>query len=750
MKTRNLASASAAALMAMPLSVIAQASRETSQIQEVVVTATRRSEPLQDVPLSVTAFSQQELTSKGIVGYEGLAHDTPGVVLNKPSANFNNFTARGVATNGYGANLQSTVAIYIDELPISTIGNTTVLDPNLFDVERIEFLRGPQGTLFGSGSLSGALRILTKSPDLHSFGASALVDFGFTEGDSFRQRYSAMVNVPLIDDRLGLRLVGFHRHEDGYLDNVGTGVRNSNTLVDSGGRAILLWKPLDRLSVRLLLSHEDSNPKDSSLTSPSLGREKRISDRPDLFVGKLTNYNATIDYDFEGAQFTSSSTYSRFDQKFFVDLAGTFNQAIAFGLDAYGYQKTFVEEARLASDPGGRFDWVIGGFLLDRRHDVDYFYRSSPAFLAARHLTGLPDEYYQRQYIHAISHEKAGFGELTYRLTDRFWLTAGMRYGGVDAQAFTEGGYNSPYLTYALLGRSGPIPVTPIAPVAGVEAEGRRPSYKLSASFQPMPTLTTYATFSTGFRSPVVNAFAGRTSLVNPNDIIIPAGADSDKLKNYELGAKGRWLDGRLTSNLAVYWIDWRDIQVQANRTSDSVQFATNIGAARSKGFEFELTAIPIPDVLLGLSGSFNHARVTELSATEAAISGAVPGARLSAPGFQGSAYVQYGFGLGALGFDGARGFASVAFAHVDSFPSSFPRVPGAPQNVLATYGYTDSYNNVNLTLGASMRQLTATAYVENLFDDNSITYIHPEAFLASRFGTMRPRTVGLRLNYDF
>ena len=729
---------------------MAQAARDTSQIEEVVVTATRRSEPLQDVPLSITAFSQEELTTKGIVGYEGLAHETPGVVLNRPSANFNNFTARGIATNGYGANLQSTVAIYIDELPISTIGNTTVLDPNLFDVERIEFLRGPQGTLFGSGSLSGALRILTKSPDLKEFGASALVDYGFTGGDSFRQRYNAMVNVPLVDDHLGLRIVGFYRHEDGYLDNVGTGVDNSNTLVDTGGRAILLWKPIDRLSVRFLVSYEDSNPKDSSLTSPSLGPDKRISDRPDLFVGKLTNLNTTIDYHFDGAQFTSSSTYSRFDQKFFVDLAGTFNQAIAFGLDAYGYQKTFVEEARLAADPGGKLDWVIGGFFLDRRHDVDYFYRSSPAFLAAHRLTGLPDEYYQRQYTHADSHEKAGFGELTYRFTNRFWLTGGMRYGGVDAQSFTEGGYNSAYLTYALLGLSGPIPVTPIPPAVGVKAEGHRPSFKVSASFQPMPALTTYATVSTGFRSPVVNGFAGRPSLVNPNDIIIPFGADSDKLKNYELGAKGRWLDGRLTSNLALYWIDWRDIQVQANRVSDSVQFATNIGAARSKGFEFELSAIPIRDVLLGLTGSFNRARVTELSPTEAAISGAVAGARLAAPGFQGSAYVQYGFGLGSLFGDATRGFATVAFAHVDSFPSSFPRVPGAPQTVNPTYGYTDSYNNVNLTLGATMRTLTATAYVENLFDDDSVTYIHPEAFLASRFGTMRPRTVGLRVNYDF
>lgn len=721
-------------------------SADQQQLEEIVVTATRRSERLQDVPLSISAFSPEDLTKKGIIGYEALARETPGVVLNRPSANFNNFTARGIATNGYGANLQSTVAVYIDELPISTIGNTTVLDPNLFDVERIEFLRGPQGTLFGSGSLSGAMRILTKSPDLNSYDATAQVDYGLTGSDSLRQRYNAMVNAPLIDDKLALRVVGFYRDEEGYLDNLGTGIDNSNTLVDWGGRAIMQWEPTDRLSVRLLASHEDSNPEDSSLTDPSLGREKRVSDRPDLFVGLLTTYNVTLDYQFEGAHLTSSSTLSEFDQKFFVDLAGTFAGAIAFGLDAYGYQDTFVEELRVASDTGGAFDWIVGGFYLDRRHDVDYNYRSTPEFLAARNITGLPDEYYQRQQNHTISHELAGFGELTWRLGERFWLTAGLRYATVDAQTFVEGGYTSPYLARALTGVSGPLPITQIAPAVGVEAKETGASYKVSASYQPMPSLTTYATVSTGFRAPVVNGFAGRRSVVNPDDIVIPFGADSDELINYELGAKGTWLDGKLSANLAVYLIDWSDIQVQANRTSDSVQFATNIGTARSKGFEFEISAAPTANLQIGLSGSFNDAHLTELTQSEAAISGAVPDARLAAPKFQGAVFTEYGFDLGAS----ARGFFNIAFQHVDSFPNMFPNVPGNPNRVSPTYGYTDSYENLNLALGATFASLSLTAYVENLADDNSTTYIHPEAFLASRFGTMRPRTVGLRLNYNF
>lgn len=753
MRAKLLASACAVALTMISSHVLAQetaparkAATQEDALQEIIVTATRRAQNISEVPLSITAFSQEDLTIKGVVGYEGLARETPGVVLNRPSANFNNFTARGIATNGYGANLQSTVAVYIDELPISTIGNTTVLDPTLFDVERVEFLRGPQGTLFGSGSLSGAMRILTKSPDLRKFDAAGQVDFGLTGSDSLRQRYNLMLNTPLVEDELALRMVGFYRHEEGYLDNVGTGFHNSNTLESWGGRAILQWKPAEQMSVRLLASREDSNPRDSSLTSPSLGREKRISDRPDLYSGVLTTYNATIEYQFDGAKLTSSTTYSSFDQKFWVDLAGTFNQAIAFGLDANGYQDTFVEEVRLASDPGGDWDWTIGGFFLDRRHDVDYFYRSSPAFLAARRITGLPDEYYQRQYIHTISHELAGFGELTYHVNDKFWLTGGLRYGRLDAQGFTEGGYNSAYLTYALTGQSGPLAMVPIPAATGVKAKGSKPSYKVSASYRASDAITTYASVSTGFRAPVVNAFAGRPSVVNANDLIIPYGASSDDLTNYELGLKGRWLNGKLTAHLAAYYIDWKNIQVQANRTSDSVQFATNIGAARSKGIEFEIAAVPATGLTIGLNGSVNTAKVTKLSAAEAAISGAVKGARLSSPRFQGSVFAQYWFEL----MPELDGFATANWQHVGSFPSSFPNVPGAPNRVSPTYGTTDSYSNVNASFGVTKGNWTATAYVENLFDDHSITYIHPEAFLASRFGTMRPRTAGIRIGYEY
>ena len=735
---------------------------------DVVVTATRREERIQDVPLSITAFQQEELTQKGIVGFEGIARETPGVVLNRPTQNFNNFTARGIATNGYNANLQSSVAVYIDELPVSTIGNTTVVDPNLFDVERVEFLRGPQGTLFGSGSLSGAMRILTKSPDLNDFDRSALVDIGLTGSDSLRQRYNLMLNLPLVNDKLAIRGVGFYRHEEGYLDNVGTGVHNSNTLKDWGGRLIALWKPSDRLSIRLLGSYEDSDPKDSSLTSPSLGREKRVSDQPDRFTGKQAIGNATIDYEFDFAKLTSSSTYSNFKQQFFLDLAGTFapgsfaGAPIAFGLDASGRDKVFVQETRLASTLTGPLQFVVGGFYLHRRREVDYFYRSNPAFLTARNITGLPDQYYQKQFTHQISEELAGFGELTYRFSPKFWLTGGVRYGRISAQGFTDaGGYlataptfaNLNYLQAALAGLRGPtgayLPValtqlTPYAAVTGVKATGSKPSWKASASFKPVEALTTYATFSTGFRAPIVNAFAGRASVVNSADIVIPNGASSDDLKSYEVGAKARFLNGLVTINAAAYLIDWSNIQAQANRVSDSVQFATNIGAARSKGFEVEMGVVPAKDVFIGLNAAYNDSKITKLTAQEAAISGAVLGHRLSAPRLQGNLFLSYGMDLG----NETKGNASINAQYVGSYNSSFPNTPGLPNVRLSTFGQTDEYVNTNITFGVKRRELSAQIYVENVFDDHSIVYIHPEAFLVSRFGTLRPRTIGIRLGY--
>lgn len=758
MKIKILASASAAAVLSMFGAANAQETEQApprSEDQEtqrsldkVVVTATRREESLQDVPLSVTAFQQETLTEKGIVSYDGLARETPGVVLNQPTANFNNFTSRGISTNGYGANLQAATAIYIDELPISANGNSTILDPTLYDVERVEILRGPQGTLFGANSLAGAVRILTKKPNSREFEVSALVDYGLTDGDALRQRYNGMVNVPLIEDQMALRVVGFYRDEEGWVDNAGTGIEGANSLSSIGGRAVLRWEPTSALDLQLMVVHENSQPDDSGLINPARGDFVRFTDRPDLFQSDFTSYNFSLDYDLGFANLTSSSTYSDISGKFIVDLAGTFGQAIPFGLDAVGYDDIFVQEVRLASAGEGNLDWIIGGFYFNKRRDVDYEYRSSQDFLDSRGLTGLPDEYYQRFTSYFDSIEAAAFGELTYRFSDQFWMTGGLRYTDTSVQGFTNaGGYNSNYLTAALLGLTNiPLTITPVAAAEGLKVESDKVSYKLSASYKPMENLTTYASVSTGFRSPVSNARAGAVSVINPNDLVIPDGAKSDTLTNYEVGVKGNWLNGKLSANLAAYYINWEDIQVQANRLSDQVQFATNIGAAVSQGLEFEVAVFPGDGFSFFLNGSLNDTEVTELTPAEAAISGAEQGIQLSFPTLQGSATVRYDWKMG----EATDAFVAATAAHVGDFPGLFPNVPGQPAVVNPTFDFTEAYTLVNLQAGIDRDAWKLTGYVENLFDDKSITYVHPEAFLDGRYARLRPQTVGVRLSYEF
>jgi len=759
MKVKFFASASAVALLAQPVSAEEQSSERSQSTdktaqdekrgdKEIIVTATRRSERIQDIPISVTAYSQEDLDDLGIVGFEGVAQNTPGIVVNKPTQNFNNFTSRGINTNGYSAGLQSAVAIYIDELPISANGNSTILDPNLYDVERVEFLRGPQGTLFGSNSLAGAMRIITRAPDLDDFEASVSADLALTGSSSVRQRYNAMINIPIMTDELGLRATGYYRNEDGWVDNIGTGVNDSNSLEAYGGRVSLLMQPSDRMKVRLLASYENSKPADSALTNPTLGKFTRRSDRPDLFQGELTNFNVTVNHEFDFAELISSTTLSNYDASFYVDLAGTFGQLIPFALDAYGYDDLFVQETRLVSRTSGPIEWVAGFFYYDKRRAVDFAYRSSPEFLSATGLSGLPNEYYQRFEAYTDQTEIAGFGEVTARFSDSFWITGGLRYGSTEVQSFTRGGgYNSDYLNRAFFGPYfSPLNITTVDYEEGLKVKDDRLSYKASVSWKPNSDLTTYATISTGFRTPVVNARAGLASALDPNDLIIPDGARSDSVTNYEVGLKGRWLGGDLVANIAAYYIDWKNIQVQANRVSDSIQFATNIGGAESYGLEFEFVARPIQGLSLTLNGSFNEAKVTQLTALEAAISGAEEGTRLASPHFQGSGTARYDFSIGANN----SAFAAVNVSHVGSFPNQFPNVPGNPAALSPTYDFTEAWTNVNLYAGAKLGSIDLTAYVENVLNDSSITYVHPEAFLDGRYARLRPRTVGVRANYRF
>jgi outer membrane receptor protein involved in Fe transport len=208
---------------------------------------------------------------------------------------------------------------------------------------------------------------------------------------------------------------------------------------------------------------------------------------------------------------------------------------------------------------------------------------------------------------------------------------------------------------------------------------------------------------------------------------------------------KGAFFDRKLTANLAAYYINWEDIQVQANRLSDQAQFATNIGKAVSQGLEFEIGYYPGNGFSLFANGSISDTEITDLTDEEAAISGAEEGLQLAMPDFQGALTARYDFDIGDK-----DAFVTATAAYVGDFPAMLPNVPGQPGVPAATFDYTDAYTVVNAQAGISKNDWKVVAYVENLFDDSSITYVHPEGFLDSRYARVRPQTVGVRFSYEY
>ena len=219
-------------------------------VQEVIVTSGKRAQSVQDVPASVTALTGTVLEDRGAVGFSDLARSAPGVTLNTENQAFSKFSIRGIQTTTSSSSNgeQKTVAVYLDDLPITSF---SVVTPNiaLYDMDRVEVLRGPQGTLFGSGSLSGAVREITHKPDLGRYEASMGLDLGRTGASSNRARVDGMVNVPLIDHELAVRIVAYARDEDGYTNNIGSKLKNGDSKTEGGGRVSVKWTPNDRLTL---------------------------------------------------------------------------------------------------------------------------------------------------------------------------------------------------------------------------------------------------------------------------------------------------------------------------------------------------------------------------------------------------------------------------------------------------------------------------------------------------------------------
>ena len=695
-------------------------SYRNSVIEEVTVTANKREQNLQDVAMGLSALTGKDLDQIGAVGAEDYLAQIPGVNYNAQGKGRSPVIVRGISTISTTilSDAQSTSAIYIDDLPsLQRWGAWTNTDPNTFDVERVEVLRGPQGTLFGSGALGGALRVINNKPNTSEFQSSIDMGQSFTQGGDDSNSINMMLNIPLVDDELGLRVVAFNRNDGGYIDNVRRSQKNVNGGEMEGGRLMLGYKPNDDFSMRVTVTHQADIVDDSSATfrdKADGGRYEYDGVIPEYSDVSISLYNLSADYDLDSALLTSSTTYSKRDSFINLDLASIIDLFFDTGLEAdendYSLTEeveTIAQEVRLVSQGDGSIQWTVGAFYLDQKINTFQDWTAD----------NLGDIVQQTRFLPHIT-EMAVFGELTYQLSENLFITGGGRWFDNTFE------FEIPLDTGIL--------ANPTLPLTEEASSSFTP--KFSVSYYLSDNIHLYTTATKGFRVGQVN------TTVAPEEGV-PRAFEPDSLWNYEVGLKSLLLDGHLKMNVAAYYIDWTDIQLQ--RTIEAgdgriLNFNDNAGDAISQGLEVEITYLPNGNWELGTA--FSYIDATLEKAAEG--TGLMPGSTLpGTPEFSMANYVQY---VENEMPNDLAGYVRLSHQHVGQMVSNI---------VNEDYLYSDTYNMFNLRGGLLYKNYEVALYIDNLTNDDSATSKYDmDLFNVNTFRAFRlkPRTMGLTFRVDF
>jgi iron complex outermembrane receptor protein len=586
----------------------------SESLQEIVVTATKRSEDLQNVGLSITALTTEQLDSKGVEQFFDYGNSIPNLSFAIDSAD-GSLAARGIALRGIqGSN---TTGFYIDDIPV-----LETLDPHIVDVARIEVLRGPQGTLYGAESMGGTVRIITAQPDATAFSGQVHVGSSGTEHGSLNGLVEGDVNLPLIDNTLAVRASGFYQFDSGFFDKgLGTESAPPTSIIHDlgsmeyyGGQIALKWEPMEGLNItpRVMYQETVEDGVPYALLNADNLLQRQVFDVREGGTDKWWLDSLTINYTAPFGTFVSSTAY--FDRKTFESEDDTDFTAYAFGLanpipspiTREIDLRRFVQELRFASTFSGPFQTIFGGFYSASTRPRDYEW-NSPGFAAA---TGSPSNLILSFIDSRKATEEAVFGDVSYDILPDLKATAGVRWFRDIAtfHQFTNGAFY------------GFTPSTYLAP--STTESGFTPRYLLE--YKVTPDLLVYASGAKGFRE------GGNNIALPPGPPPIGCDQDlknigltaaqvatfkSDDLWSYELGFKSSFAERRFTLNGAGFLIDWSNIQQQISLPLCGYGITGNSGAARSTGFELEFNGRPIPELTLGLGVGYTDARITQQGA---------------------------------------------------------------------------------------------------------------------------------------
>jgi outer membrane receptor protein involved in Fe transport len=701
------------------------------RLSEIVVTAEKRSERLQEVPIPVSAISTEGLLDNNQTRLADYFAKVPGVNFTSNVRGAPVIAIRGLAT---GTDLVNpTVGIVIDDVPFGSStglgGGDTTPDIDPSDLERIEVLRGPQGTLYGASSLGGLVKYVTRAPSTTRLSGDLQVGMsGVHNGSGPGYNVRGSVNVP-VTDTLAVLVSGFTHQDPGYIDNPTLGLKGVNEGHSSGGRLAAVWKPSDTLSVRLGALYQQTQIDGAShiVVDPSLGDLQQNDTRHTGSVDKkLQAYNLTIQDSLGWAELTSVTGYTVTHINDIIDyssgfsfLSGFTDQAFNIPVNTTGetlvdnnQTHRFNQELRLAVPLGTWADWLVGAFYTHERSPF------SQGVLASIHDTGASVGNWADLRWHVTYAEYAGFTDLTFHLTDQFDIQLGARESKIE-QSYHEVDFGP--LVPLFEGSPSPLDFGNVNTHSSAFTYLATPRYKIT------PDTMIYARLASGYRPGGPNQTASAFGL--------PLEFKPDRVQSYELGLKGDLAEHLFSYDASVYYIGWRDIQLLFIDPTSGFGFISNGSRAKSQGVELSAETQPLHGLDVSAWVAFNDAKLTEPFPDGSQLVGS-QGDRLPfGSRFSGSVSVKQEFPLSGDLFGSVGATVTYVGDRVGNFTASQLR-----QNYPA-------YARTDLNAGIKYNDWAGTVYVNNLADRRGVLYGGVGTIPNSAaFEVIAPRTIGFNV----
>jgi len=723
-----------------------EAATAQSAIDEIIVTANKREQSLQDTAMSVSAIDGEDIDRRGLIGMSDYLRSIPGVNQIDMGAGRNNIIVRGVSSDPEveGRFLGQTVGIYLSDIPLSGLafdGGSS--DIKMIDIERVEVLRGPQGTLYGDGSLGGTVRNIPIAPDLEDLNGDLKFGYSATSGNGGgNSSVEAVINIPIVDNQFAVRIVGYQINNSGYVKNVAASnvgfsdaaatwgvtdlILDQNDVGNdeyTGGRIMALWKPVDQFEATLTHLSQDIEQDGFPEVQLQAGLGKFEQTRRQLgaivgggnerLIDDIEITNLTLDYDFGWASLLSSSSWID-ESSLHVRDIGSFFGEVPLPQRREGSTEAFTEEVRITSQLDGPFQFLAGLYYqnVEKSFSSPTYYGGNPAI----NPFGVEKIFDQIELIDLD--QKALFGEVSFSVSEQIKITAGLR-------SFTYDRKNN----LTLLG------ATPV----DLKKDESGSTYKFNVTYTPNDDTLLYAQWSEGFRlgKPLAPASA---FLCDTNDdgvidgTAIPVSGNtlnSDLLESFEIGSKLTMAEGRLTLNTTFYRNNWTEFPI-TTLLACGYSHTQNAGDARTQGVELESDWAVNENTRVYFGASYVDAELAE----DAPGLG-VKGDRLAgSPKYNISAGLQYEFDAGAH-----KGFVRGDFVYVGGFFNNLQQIGTEAGN----------YSQLNVKAGIDFDQFSVEIFGNNLTNSDELTWVGTVFSGADeRAYRLKPRTFGLNVGYHF